>query len=206
MPTVQAAESDDLRALGSIYFATELLRGKIDATLYLNEPNRAYGGETRFELHRMITKYFRIYRWQAEQKHMTFETTGACFATVIYRPEAVGVVVQALLDNLVKYAPAGSPASIHFVEESETVRVEFRSLGPKIMPSEISRIFTAGFRGEAARQYESSGLGFGLAAAKSISDTLDLELDVGQEGTADPGFQGSYATTFNIRLRRAEIY
>jgi len=198
---VTAAESSPVE--GAIYFATELMRGKLDATLYLNEPNRAFGGERKFELHKMITKYYRIYRWQAEQKHLNLTLEGRCFATVQYRPEAIGAVVQALLDNLVKYSPAGGVAEVVFEERDDRVDVSFASLGPEVRADEAPLIFMPGYRSDAARRLEPTGLGFGLAAARQISDMLDLNLTMTQDPTPSPDDSNRHLTQFMITLLKA---
>ncbi|HVQ90568.1 MAG TPA: ATP-binding protein [Mycobacteriales bacterium] len=192
--------ADKLDSEGAIYFSTELMIGKIDATLFLEQPNLAFGNERTIELHRFVTKYYRIYRSYAQQKHVDLRTTGASYGRVRYNSAAIGAVVHALLDNLVKYAPPGSKADILFVEDLDSIRVEFASLGPRIKDMEYQRIFLPGYRGIQARQ--EAGLGFGLAAARRISDALDLELTVRQSPTQDSSFRGSYLTTFGLSFTR----
>ena len=201
VPPEEAAEQ--LPSEGAIFFSTELMLAKLDATLFLTEPNRAFGDERRFVLHGLVTKYFRIYRAQATQKDVNLRTLGESYGVVRYNPAAIGAVIHPLLDNCVKYAPSGSKADILFVESETEISLSFSSLGPQILPSEKARIFTPGFRSAAARARESSGLGFGLAAARRVSDMLELQLSVSQEREVSRQFPGHYETQFTVRFVRA---
>ncbi|QYJ05336.1 sensor histidine kinase [Nocardioides panacisoli] len=187
---------------GAIFYSTELMLVKMDSMLFLNEANRAAGGERRFQIHPFALKYLRIYRWQAEQKHLQIDLLGTCYAYSYYNNDAIGAVIQGLLDNLVKYAPANSQAAVILEETEEHVALTFESLGPKIEPSERIKIFLPQYRAEAARRVELSGLGVGLATARQISDVLNLDLRVDQAETEDDTFPARYLTRFTLRLNR----
>lgn len=195
--------ADRLPAEGSIYFSTLLMTMKVDALLFLEEINRAVGNESKFEIHRMLVKYVRIYNWQAKQKQISLGIEGACHATVFYNDQAIGAVVQGLLDNLVKYAPAGSSAAIKFTETERHVAIDFTSLGPKIEKDETSQIFLPRFRARAARKVESTGQGIGLATVRQVSDLLGLEVRVEQSEQEDHKYKARFVTKFSIRLDKA---
>jgi len=108
-----------------------------------------------------------------------------------------------LLDNMVKYAPANSDASIHLEEQEDRINVTFRSLGPRIEPAERGKIFLPKYRATAARALDSSGLGIGLGTAKEISDALGLGLAVQQEIAEDTSHPSLHWTTFQFHLARA---
>lgn len=184
---------------GAIYFATQLMIFKMDSLRYVNEMNRAVGAQNTFGIHPLVLKYKRIYDWQAQQKKLRIHL-GSSHRQARYNGDAIGTLVQALLDNMVKYSPPRSEASINFIETSESVVLEFASLGPKIETNELASIFMTKFRSKAARREENSGQGIGLAAAKQISDALGLNLSGEQESDAQAGFPGRYWTTFRFRL------
>jgi K+-sensing histidine kinase KdpD len=195
-PPEEAAER--LESEGAIFFATELMQAKLDATLFLTEPNRAFGEERPFGLHGLVTKYIRIYSFHARQKAVDLKASGESFGKVRYNSKAIGAVIHALLDNCVKYAPSGSRADILFDERAEKIQLQFISLGPKIEPDEAAKIFLPGYRAIAAVGTEASGLGFGLAAARTLSDALGLSLVVTQEPKAESGYPSCYRTTFSL--------
>jgi signal transduction histidine kinase len=202
-PGVSAVEAaEQLPTEGAIYFATELMLLKFDALAFLHEINLVYGDERRFQIHPLILKYVRVYRWEAGQKNLDLQLYGSSYGYCRYNPQAIGAVVQGLMDNLVKYAPAGSDATIVFREEPEHIIIDFTSLGPRIEDDELQQIYFPGFRARAARGAASSGLGLGLATAKQISDALDLKLHVWQEPTEDSKYSNRYPTTFRMQVER----
>jgi signal transduction histidine kinase len=200
LPPEEAAEREPTE--GAIYFATTLMATKVDSLIFLNEVNRAFGDLRRFEIHPLILKYVRIYAWQAKQKGLRLELIGRCFAVCYYNPDAVIAIVQGFLDNMVKYAPAGSAGSINIVEGDDDVRVDFTSLGPRIAPDETQKIFLPRIRGVAARELEPSGQGVGLGVVKELSDALDLNVRVDQRPTESDGHPGYFATTFHVTMRK----
>jgi signal transduction histidine kinase len=200
MSTEDGAEK--LPAEGAIYFATKLMVLKMDALAFLHEINLVHGGQRRFQIHPLILMYARIYRWQAEQKELDLRLSGSSHGYSSYNPQAIGAIVHGLLDNMVKYAPAGSNATIVFQESEAAIVVSFTSLGPRIEDDETQKIFLPGYRANAARGAASSGLGLGLATAKQIADALDLGLNVEQESKENKEYHGRYLTTFTIQLER----
>jgi signal transduction histidine kinase len=192
--------AEQLPVEGAIYFSTELMLLKMNALTYLHEINLAHGQERTFRIHPLVLKYRRIYAWQANQKQLDLQLVGECYNSYRYNPEAIGVVLQGLLDNLVKYAPSGSRATINFQEDSSQVTISFTSLGPRINDDEVQQIFLPGYRGRAAQYLGSSGLGIGLATAKQVSDALDLDLTVDQDPREDSKYRDRFSTTFAITL------
>jgi signal transduction histidine kinase len=196
--------ADALPAEGAIYYSTQLMELKIDSLKFMNEINRAVGHETRFQIHPLVVKYARIYKWQADQKSLRFHVEGSCYASCIYNNEAIGTVIQGVLDNLIKYSPSGSEAWIHFEESVDGVELTFSSLGPRIESSEYQKIFLPGFRANAARRIEMTGQGIGLASAKQISDVLDLGLRVEQAAQEDKKYRDRFRTEFSLSLKKAK--
>lgn len=202
-PDLDAEEAAELYPIeGAIYFSTQLMALKLNSLLYLQEINMAIGSEQTFRVHPFILKYVRIYNWQAKQKNLTLSVTGQAFSSVRLNSQAFGAVIQGILDNLVKYAPAGSAADVYFEESEDAVRVRFSSLGPRIEEAEKQRIFLPGVRGNAAKSSETSGQGIGLAAAKSVVDALNLLLSVEQNPHEDAKYARRYRTSFELVVPR----
>lgn len=195
--------ADKLPTEGAIYYSTELMLVKMDSMVFLNEINTVHGGERTFKVHSFFLKYLRIYDWWARDKEVRVRLEGTSYSSAFYNDKAIGAVFQGLLDNLVKYAPSGSGASVTFREDEEDIHVTFSSLGPRIDPHERARIFWPKYRAKAAREIEVSGLGIGLATAKQISDALDLQLTVEQDEVEDARFPGRFRTTFTLQFQRA---
>lgn len=204
LPGVAPEEAaEQLHDEGAIFFATQLMVYKMNSLMYINEANRAAGNESTFGIHPLILKYKRIYDWTAEQKGLKIQQDGT-YRQATYNGEAIGALVQALLDNMVKYAPSRSTAYIEFDEQPRAVVVKFRSLGPKIENDELEQIFVVKVRARAARRVESTGQGIGLAAAKHISDTLGLSIACMQDPEEHQRYRGHYMTTFQFELASAQ--
>jgi signal transduction histidine kinase len=199
VPPQDAAERAPVE--GSIYFTTQLMVLKLDSLVFLQDPQRANERRATFKIHPMILKYARIYRHQASQKEVAIRLEGECHAVATYNSQAIGAVVQGILDNMVKYSPAGSDALIRFDQHGSEVDITFNSLGPKIAPAERRRIFLPGFRGAAARKVEGTGQGIGLATAQQVSEVLGLDLSVEQADDEPRRFPGTYSTTFRMKMR-----
>ena len=73
-----------------------------------------------------------------------------------------------LLDNAVKYSPAGGNVFVKLRKEAAHIFLEIRDTGPGIPAEEMSRIWERLYRGADAR--ETPGLGIGLSIAKAITE------------------------------------
>ena len=71
-----------------------------------------------------------------------------------------------LLENAVRYSPAGTPLEMAASVDDGKVLVEILDRGPGIAPGEEERIFEKFFRGERGRS--GHGAGLGLAVARAI--------------------------------------
>ena len=100
-----------------------------------------------------------------------------------------------ILDNALKYTPAGGTVTVRAVEEGITVCVTVRDTGPGIAPQHLPHLFERFYRVEADRSRETGGTGLGLAVAAEIArghgGTLEVQSAVGQ------------GTTCLLRLPRA---
>jgi two-component system, OmpR family, sensor histidine kinase KdpD len=75
-------------------------------------------------------------------------------------------VLVNLLENAVKYTPAGSPIDISAVSQGDHVRVDVADRGPGLPPGEESRVFDKFYRGAGASP--AGGIGLGLTICRGI--------------------------------------
>ena len=73
-----------------------------------------------------------------------------------------------LLENGVKYTPAGGRVEISVAEDGASAMIAVEDTGPGIDPADAERIFEPFVRLDAARARETGGSGLGLAIARSI--------------------------------------
>jgi two-component system sensor histidine kinase KdpD len=74
-------------------------------------------------------------------------------------------VLVNLLENALRYTPAGAPIELQAAAEGGAVVVEVLDRGPGIAPGEETQLFDKFFRGEAARGRHGAGLGLAVARA-----------------------------------------
>ncbi len=185
----------------AIYWAARLMEEKLVTALFLLNPERINSDQTYYALHKMVTKYRKIYTRAFDAKKVRLHSTGASFGNVYGNPAAVGVIPHTFIDNALKYAPIGSDVTIDFYEDERSIFLSVSSYGPAIQLDERDKIFDPFFRGEAARKAASEGTGFGLGLAKVIAKETGIRLSFDQSATETPGL--GYVTTFKAKFERA---
>lgn len=98
-------------------------------------------------------------------------------ATIEGQPDALHVLLRNLVDNAIKYTPAGGTADISVVAESGAVRLTVEDSGPGIPVEERERVFDRFYRVAGS---EAAGSGLGLAIIKAIAERHGATLSLGQ--------------------------
>lgn len=75
-------------------------------------------------------------------------------------------IVSNLLDNAVRYSPAGSTIHVETRDEGELVSLSVRDEGPGIGEQDLPRVFERFYKSDAARA--TAGVGLGLAIVKHL--------------------------------------
>jgi signal transduction histidine kinase len=127
------------------------------------------------EITRAVVAEFAL---RAGEKDVPLEiaaSTEACWAKA--DPAACARVVRILIDNALRYAPAGRPIRVSAVREQRTVIVRVADEGPGVAEEEREHIFERFHRGKASSV--ESGFGLGLAIGRELAErmggTLRLE-------------------------------
>ncbi len=136
----------------------------------------------------LINSCLETVRLKAEEKHLTVESYCAPdLPTVSGDALALQQVLQNLLDNAVRYTPAGGRISIRGEVADSQVVVSVSDTGPGIPQSEQGRVFERFYRIDAARSREAGGTGLGLSIAKHLAEAhggrIELKSEVGQGST-----------------------
>ena len=82
--------------------------------------------------------------------------------------EKMGVVIQNLLENAVKYTPEKGDIKITIESDKKNVIFKIKDSGVGIPKNQQDRIFTKFFRAENVTRMETDGTGLGLYTTKNI--------------------------------------
>lgn len=108
----------------------------------------------------------RVEAWRplAEHSGLTLLRTGARRLRAIGPEGAVETVLDAVLDNAVKFTPAGGAVTVDVGAEADEVRLAVTDTGPGLAPDELERATDRFWRSPAQSNVEGSGLGLAIAA------------------------------------------
>lgn len=137
------------------------------------------------------------HRARAESLNVAIEAVGAGAGP--FEAWADGEAVREILDNLVdnalKYTPAGGKITVRWRKEQEHIVFDVEDTGVGIPSADLQRIFERFYRVDKARSRELGGTGLGLSIVKHLTQAMN-----GQVSARSVVDQGS---TFTVRLPRA---
>jgi two-component system phosphate regulon sensor histidine kinase PhoR len=133
------------------------------------------------------------YATAATQQQISLEAVRPA-APVIAKADEEGVrtILGNLVDNAIKYTPAGGRVTLRWHADGEAAVLEVQDSGIGIAERDQARIFERFYRVDRARSRELGGTGLGLAIVKHLAQAFG-----GSVGLASAPKQGS---TFSIRL------
>jgi heavy metal sensor kinase len=99
-------------------------------------------------------------------------------------------MISNLLDNAIKYTPAGGTVQITLAENRSHVSLTFKDSGVGISATDLSRIFNRFYRCDQSRSLPGTGLGLSLARAIARAHSGDITV------VSTPG----HGSTFTITL------
>ena len=163
----------------------------------VNEAPAAAGVEV-FDVSTALLPTIALHRAAGET--ITFDSQGMTAA--LGRPDEIAQVVEGLLANAAKYAPA-APVRIVTRNELDEVSIRVEDDGPGIDPEHWDRIFERGFRVDPSALH---GSGLGLAVARNLVRSQDGDLWVEESAAGGAAFVLSIpaAPALRVVASRAE--
>jgi signal transduction histidine kinase len=117
-------------------------------------------------LRKLIADVLDLYEHVAQERGVTIVTSFDASDPVPVEPKRMRQVFANLLDNAIKYTPAGGTVSISTEQENDCAIISFRDTGPGISASDLPRIWERLYRADQSRSEH--GLGLGLSLVKAI--------------------------------------
>ena len=137
-----------------------------------------------------------LLRPQAEAKNVSIDLKAADgIPEILFDRAAMNNVLENLIDNAVKYSPAGGRVTVELNADDAQVFAEVRDEGIGIAPEDLPRIFEKFFRGSRGNQEDVRGTGLGLSLVKAALDAHGGRADV----TSTPGKGSCFILTLPIR-------
>jgi signal transduction histidine kinase len=148
--------------------ASELLDlSRLDAAVQLRSEPVELG-----ELARAVAAEFGLRARDRDVEIEVAQPPGACWGRG--DPDAVARVVRILLDNALRYAPAGEPIRVRAECDPGGAVIEVSDRGPGIPGEEEEHIFERFHRGRGAGA--ASGFGLGLAIGRELAERMSGSL------------------------------
>lgn len=149
----------------------------------------------RVAIAEVATACLQDYQPQAEAKQIELSCDAESDRQLGVRADAEGlrVILNNLVDNAIKYTPAGGQVTISWrAAEEGRVRIDVADTGIGIPADSLSRVFERFFRVDKARSRELGGTGLGLAIVKHLAQAFDGAVSVASEP--------SIGTTVSVEL------
>jgi two-component system sensor histidine kinase QseC len=121
----------------------------------------------------------------AQQKHISVMLVGDMLAEIDAEPVLIGILIDNLLDNAIKYGRAGGVVEVAVQHADGRVQLSVRDDGPGVAPADLERLTHRFFRAT-GNQATGSGLGLSIVAriAEHFGASLHLGAGIGERGLA----------------------
>jgi two-component system OmpR family sensor kinase len=143
-------------------------------------------------LHELVAEVAAQMQKMANKQGVTLHLEDLAPVTISGDREQLQRLLLNLIDNAIKYTPAGGSVSLSLHVEDGQAQISVTDTGIGLSEAEQAQIFTRFYRAAAARSQGGGGAGLGLCLAQSIAEAHGGKIQV----RSNPG-QGS---TFTVAL------
>ncbi|KAA1012018.1 HAMP domain-containing protein [Paraburkholderia panacisoli] len=121
----------------------------------------------------------------AQQKNISVMLIGDMRAEINAEPVLIGILLDNLLDNAIKYGRSGGSIEVAVRHADDRVQLTVRDDGPGVAPDDLARLTSRFFRAT-GNQATGSGLGLSIVAriAEHFGARLHLGTGIGERGLA----------------------
>jgi len=141
------------------------------------EAGTARASMTRLELGELARAALELYEPLAEGKGLSLREEIEDGVAIVGHPQLLAQSVANLLDNAIKYTPAGGAVSLAVRRAGERAELIVADSGPGIPAEDRERVLERFVRLDASRTSPGSGLGLSLVAAVAKLHRAELRLE-----------------------------
>jgi hypothetical protein len=163
---------------------TDHLIGTFNALLLIAEAEAGVARESmeQVDLRRIVEGVAELYGPLADEKGMTLSIPPSGAAIIACNPRLIGQALANMLDNAIKYTPAGGRVMVALEHTPAGTALHVADSGPGIPTEDRVRVLERFVRLEASRHSPGTGLGLSLVAAVARLHDAKLELSDNNPG------------------------
>lgn len=120
-----------------------------------------------------------LYQYVAEENDLSMNLRAHPDLHAMVDPDRMGQALANLLDNAVKYTPAGGRIAFEAVKQDREIIISIKDTGTGIPDEELPRIWDRLYRADTSRS--KSGLGLGLTQVKAIIEAHHGRIEIESE-------------------------
>ncbi len=172
-------EDPHLEDIDSAIAETDRLIGTFNALLLIAEADSGMtrGSMSAVDLSAIAADVADLYQPLAEEKEIGLDVAPSGVLTVEGNRSLVSQALANLIDNAIKYTPAGGHITVSVTETPSSIDLTVADSGPGIPPEDRTRVLERFVRLEKSRNSPGTGLGLSLVAA--VARMHDAKLILG---------------------------
>ncbi|MBX3412140.1 MAG: HAMP domain-containing protein [Pirellulales bacterium] len=167
---------------------TENLQQIVETLLFLARAESDAAAPQKDELALAAWLPEHLARWRAHERGDDLTCSIDPRARVLASATLLGQAIDNLLENAMKYSPAGTPVQVHVITQGPEVAISVEDDGIGVPASERDLVFAPFYRSPAARQSGSEGIGLGLALVARVAEALGGRVACEAKGTRGARF------------------
>lgn len=121
-----------------------------------------------FPLSDVVSETVQSFQAPARTQNKNFSADIEPMLSFCGNEKAIRQLVSILLDNALKYSPAGGDISINLQKQNKSISLKVYNTAQNIDTENLGRLFDRFYRSDKSRNSETGGYGIGLSVAKAI--------------------------------------